>query len=37
VSSTTELGLILAQVSEHTTSFSDTELKIPRGGAPQIV
>jgi DNA-binding transcriptional LysR family regulator len=37
VSSSIELGLILAQVSELKKSFSDIELKILRGGAPQIV
>jgi DNA-binding transcriptional LysR family regulator len=37
VSSSIELGLILAQVSELKKSFSDIELKILRGAAPQIV
>jgi DNA-binding transcriptional LysR family regulator len=37
VSSSIELGLILTQVSELKKSFSDIELKILRGAAPQIV
>jgi len=37
VSSSIELGLILAQVSELRKSFSEIELKILRGNGPQLV
>ena len=37
VSSSIELGLILAQVNELRKSFSDIELKILRGTGPQLV